>query len=284
MSLARLRCAHVLAAVTLATALAVGCGGGGGGSDLADCGNGRLDGGEACDDGNLADDDACLSTCEAAVCGDSYLNRGAEECDVGILPSTCESLGFRSGTVACSSSCRLDTSGCTGSGGPIPTPVASATPLATASSGGPTATAGVATDTPTPQSTPTGATCSGSESIAVVVALDDIVTSARIDVAYPSSANVPGTGTDPAVKQRVTFAGSGLTVVNDFDADGDLADDTLTTSLVGTDAVPAGPFVTVTFDCIAGAPVPTAADFTCTVVSASNAGTAVTPACSVTIQ
>lgn len=58
----------------------------------------------------------------------------------------------------------------------------------------------------------------------------------------------------------------------------------LTTSLVGTDTVPAGPFVTVTFDCVAGAPVPTAAAFTCTVVSASNAGTAATPGCSVTIQ
>jgi cysteine-rich repeat protein len=281
MSIVYPRLANILGAVIVAAALTIGCGGGGG-SDLADCGNGGRDSGEACDDGNLADDDACLSTCEEAVCGDGYLNRGVEECDVGILPSTCQDLGFATGAVACTTECSVDASGCTGSGGP--TPVVTATPVATASTIDPTATVGEATAMPTPQPTPVGAACSGSESISVTVAVDDSVTSARIDVAYPPSANVPGTGTDPAVRSRVTFTGGGLTVVNDFDADGDLADDTLTTSLVGTDPIAAGPFVTVAFDCVAGAPAPSAADFRCTVVSASNAGTAVSPACSVTLQ
>jgi hypothetical protein len=85
------------------------------------------------------------------------------------------------------------------------------------------------------------------------------------------------------VKDRVEFAGSGLTVVNDFDDDGDLVDDTLTVSSVGTDVVPAGTFATVSFDCQAGQTVPTVASFTCTVVAASNAGTTVTPGCAISL-
>jgi hypothetical protein len=72
----------------------------------------------------------------------------------------------------------------------------------------------------------------------------------------PAGANLPGTGTDASVKDRVDFAGSGLTVVNDFDENGDLTDDTVTASLVGTDVVPAGTFGTITFDCLAGGAVP----------------------------
>jgi hypothetical protein len=118
----------------------------------------------------------------------------------------------------------------------------------------------------------------------VTLSLDADVTSARLDTGYTGSVNLPGTGTDMSVKERVDFAGSGLTVVNDFDESGDLTDDTLTTSLVGTDVLPAGTFATITFDCVAGQPVPSASDFTCTVVSASNAGTSVTPACAVDVQ
>jgi cysteine-rich repeat protein len=45
------------------------------------CGNGEVEGAEACDDGNLDDDDDCLSTCVAASCGDGYVQGGVEECD-----------------------------------------------------------------------------------------------------------------------------------------------------------------------------------------------------------
>jgi cysteine-rich repeat protein len=271
----------LVSASLLAATVASGCGGGGGGRDLADCGNGKLDHGEACDDGNLEDGDTCLSTCEDAACGDGYLEAGVEECDIAVL-TTCAALGFRGGTLSCGSDCRYDTSGCAGAGGgtPIPTGTPAATaPGATATANPPSPTDGAATATPTAAPTPTGATCAGDESIALTVALDAEVTSARVDLAYPAAANLPGTGTDPAVKARVDFAGSGLTVVNDFDADEDLIDDTVTLSLVGTDLVPAGTFATVTFDCQAGAPVPTAASFACTVVSASNGGTSVTAGC-----
>lgn len=46
------------------------------------CGNGEVEAGEACDDGNQADDDACVA-CEAAACGDGKVWAGMEECDDG---------------------------------------------------------------------------------------------------------------------------------------------------------------------------------------------------------
>ncbi|MCA9662527.1 MAG: hypothetical protein KC486_29575, partial [Myxococcales bacterium] len=47
------------------------------------CGDGIVDPGEACDDGDLDDHDACLSTCEVAVCGDGVVQLGVEACDDG---------------------------------------------------------------------------------------------------------------------------------------------------------------------------------------------------------
>ena len=225
-------------------------------------------------------------------CGNGVVDQSSETCDGSDLDgATCRSLGFGGGTLGCSSSCRYVTTNCTGTS-LSPTPVVTATPVAqptattatvepTATTAGPTATAAVPTATPTPGG---GPTCAGSESIVVTVSLDADVTSARVDVGYAAGANIPGTGTDPSVKERVDFAGSGLTVVNDFDDNGDLTDDTVTASLVGTDVVPAGTFATITFDCLAGSAAPAAGDFTCTVVSASNAGTSVTAACSLDVQ
>ncbi|MBN1773097.1 MAG: hypothetical protein JXB32_17655 [Deltaproteobacteria bacterium] len=45
------------------------------------CGDGIVQTGEECDDGNGADDDACLSTCRTARCGDGVVWSGVEECD-----------------------------------------------------------------------------------------------------------------------------------------------------------------------------------------------------------
>ena len=47
------------------------------------CGDGVVDPGEICDDGNEDDHDACLGTCAAASCGDGILRAGLEECDDG---------------------------------------------------------------------------------------------------------------------------------------------------------------------------------------------------------
>ncbi|MEW6433856.1 MAG: DUF4215 domain-containing protein [Myxococcota bacterium] len=50
------------------------------------CGDGVVDEGEACDDGDADDGDECLSTCEAARCGDGRVQRGTELCDPGSFP------------------------------------------------------------------------------------------------------------------------------------------------------------------------------------------------------
>jgi cysteine-rich repeat protein len=45
------------------------------------CGDGKLDEGEECDDGNAVDTDDCPSSCVNASCGDSFVQSGVEECD-----------------------------------------------------------------------------------------------------------------------------------------------------------------------------------------------------------
>jgi cysteine-rich repeat protein len=47
------------------------------------CGNGDLDPGEECDDGNTDDSDACTAACTVAFCGDGVLWEAVEECDDG---------------------------------------------------------------------------------------------------------------------------------------------------------------------------------------------------------
>ena len=45
------------------------------------CGDGSVDPGEECDDANADETDDCLSTCQAASCGDGFVQAGVEECD-----------------------------------------------------------------------------------------------------------------------------------------------------------------------------------------------------------
>ncbi len=47
------------------------------------CGNGLVESGEDCDDGNLDETDECTSACEWAICGDGFVQVGVEECDEG---------------------------------------------------------------------------------------------------------------------------------------------------------------------------------------------------------
>ena len=48
---------------------------------IAVCGNGTVEAGEQCDDGNASNNDACLNTCTTASCGDGFVQTGVEECD-----------------------------------------------------------------------------------------------------------------------------------------------------------------------------------------------------------
>lgn len=49
--------------------------------EIAGCGDGLVDEGEACDDGNAADTDGCTSDCRFARCGDGAVWKGVEACD-----------------------------------------------------------------------------------------------------------------------------------------------------------------------------------------------------------
>ncbi len=61
------------------------------------CGNGQLDPGEACDDGNALDGDACSSRCFKSACGNGKLDVD-EQCDDGnLVPAD-----------GCSSRCEFD--------------------------------------------------------------------------------------------------------------------------------------------------------------------------------
>ncbi|MCA9634857.1 MAG: DUF4215 domain-containing protein [Myxococcales bacterium] len=51
--------------------------------DVISCGDGKVEGQEECDDGNDSDNDACLSNCVKASCGDMFVWDGMEECDDG---------------------------------------------------------------------------------------------------------------------------------------------------------------------------------------------------------
>lgn len=70
----------------------------GGVAPEAQCGNGVVEAGEQCDDGNISNSDSCLNSCQEARCGDSFLWEEVEECDDG---NTMSGDG-------CSASCRLE--------------------------------------------------------------------------------------------------------------------------------------------------------------------------------
>jgi cysteine-rich repeat protein len=53
---------------------------------LASCGDGTLDPGEACDDQNSDNSDACV-LCQPAACGDGFLHTGVEPCDDALDPT-----------------------------------------------------------------------------------------------------------------------------------------------------------------------------------------------------
>jgi cysteine-rich repeat protein len=90
------------------------------------CGDGNVDLGEECDDGNSDNIDACTNQCENAECGDGYLWSGVEECDDGNTingdgcNSNCEievvvcGNGILEGGEACDDENTTDCDGCKG--------------------------------------------------------------------------------------------------------------------------------------------------------------------------
>ncbi len=84
------------------------------GPDPTLCGNGQVDLGEDCDDGDQNSDtraDACRTTCKLPDCGDDVLDSD-EECDGDRLAGLdCSDFGYESGQLACVH-CRIGTNYC----------------------------------------------------------------------------------------------------------------------------------------------------------------------------
>jgi cysteine-rich repeat protein len=170
------------------------------------CGNGILEGNEECDDGNFTDFDGCTD-CRVAVCGDG-VPEGSEECDDGNDVPLDGCTGCQFDPVACSS-------------------------------------AGVVA------------------TVTFAYEPDGFVQIAgmRLRLRYDAAAlSIPGSLVGPSISQRVTNL-TGLTTGLSFGvADRDLlpseeapdgTDDTLQTIFaVGTGFLPPGPFEQVRFDCL----------------------------------
>ena len=234
-------------------------------------------------------------------CGDDVVS-GNEQCDGTDLDgATCVSLGFQSGTLSSTSSCRFDTSGCSGGSrtatpqAATPTPVATATPGATetgptATVAGPTATGGN-NPTPTVTATPgSGPTCQQGDKIKVTIAVDyddtsfPDVTGGTTSVQYPSGLDIPGnqSSTDQSRGENLTGTSGGFFNISDQDSNSDNIDDQVVVGLVGTQPFPPGNFASVEFDCAAGTTVPKAGSFSCTPDLSTSSGTTVAGAtCSV---
>ncbi len=67
------------------------------------CGNGRVDTGEECDDGNADTQDACTNTCETASCGDGIEREDLEDNEIGF--EACDD-GNSSNTDSCLTNCQ----------------------------------------------------------------------------------------------------------------------------------------------------------------------------------
>ncbi|MFT3774424.1 MAG: DUF4215 domain-containing protein [Minicystis sp.] len=91
---------------------------------VAMCGNGVVEAGEECDDGNHVDTDACTNACKNAACGDGIVqpgeqcDLGAQNADTGACTSTCKNAACGDGFVQPGEQCDLgaqnaDTGACT---------------------------------------------------------------------------------------------------------------------------------------------------------------------------
>ena len=215
------------------------------------CGNGFLDLGEECDDGNTDPTDACTNTCQIARCGDGIVEVGVEQCDDGnrVNDDACSNMCTRTscgdGIVQVGEECddgnTIPNDGCTDCMlDPVP---CNADGL-------------------------DARVCLGKTQ-----ATAQQISGVTVDLSYPASLSIPGSGLAASVRQRVMdlTGGVGLAQVADRDVNGDGVDDTLRTVYATTSpkTVPFGPFELIHFDCPAGTLV-RAHDLLCTIPDASD--------------
>ena len=77
----------------------------------ATCGNGLIEIGESCDDGNLNNNDACDNSCQTQTCGNG-IREDSEACDAEDVNSLqCSDFGFQLGNITCEA-CQLKLTEC----------------------------------------------------------------------------------------------------------------------------------------------------------------------------
>jgi len=82
-------------------------------AQMFDCGNGVVEPGEQCDDGNRLNGDGCSLQCEwEGSCGNG-VQEPPEECDGTDGLPTCVQLGYLDGATTCSASCLVEPESCT---------------------------------------------------------------------------------------------------------------------------------------------------------------------------
>jgi len=202
--------------------------------DAASCGNGVVDFGEECDDGNAVDTDACRSNCVAATCRDGVVWEGVEECDDGNAEPLdgCDNEcrlpvcgdGIVNGSEQCDDGNDVPDDGCTECAfDPVPCGAGGIRALVTLS---------------VPGGQPLGG--------------------GTMDVRYPDGVELPGSGRTPELRTRVrnvSGADGLLSAQSDDDTDGDGVDDTVRIAFASTTEWPAGDFAEIDFDCEQGAEV-----------------------------
>lgn len=170
--------------------------------DPARCPNRRLDPEEECDDGNTANDDACLSTCVAATCGDGFVQSGKEACDDGNTndhdrcPSLCQWArcgdGFvQDGVEICDDGNTIDGDGCSSSCRDEWDDPSSTSGTSTSTSGTPTSTSGIPTST---SGTPTSTNSDPATSSTTGVAADPAETGDTTGEPAPVASGRPNEG------------------------------------------------------------------------------------------
>lgn len=275
-----------------------GCGGGHADDPFALCGNGRLDPGEQCDDGNLSDNDDCLSTCVLASCNDPFGTCNGSD----LHGNTCASFSRVDVTgLSCKQNCRLDFSGCGATFTPTPAATATATPTAPppppcgnglldrgerCAGGGASCTdPGVLQDAPCcPDAgalssgeyctvcaedctapTPAAVTPGPTVSVSLAPPEGQTVTAITVLIGYRTAlVSLPGSGVAGSVGSRIKNKPTSTTLAyNDFDY-------ALRVQLSRTGGFAVGKLFTINFDAIEDTPVPTVTDFSCTVEVCQN--------------
>ncbi len=73
------------------------------------CGNGKKEGTEECDDGNSSSNDSCTNACKTNVCGDNFVNVGIESCDSGKANGIACNAAYGSSCNFCNQYCQYKT-------------------------------------------------------------------------------------------------------------------------------------------------------------------------------